>query len=178
MTIGHRMESVMGMSEQTWARHANPWSVWTRVPVLPALLLSAYSFWWIGYWCLLPAALVAAWAWINPRAFAPPRNRDSWAAHVTFGERVWAQPAPPSPFPRTTRALQPCFRCCPASGWRSRFRGWPCATAGRSRPGCAVSVIAKLWFCDRMAWLYENMKDADPAYAAWRTSNGPQGHGG
>lgn len=177
MTIGHRMESVMGMSEQTWARHANPWSVWTRVPVLPALLLSAYSFWWIGYWCLLPAALVAAWAWINPRAFAPPRNRDSWAAHVTFGERVWLNRAT-IPIPAHHARAATVLSVLSGIGLAVAVSGLAVRNGWAVTAGCAVSVIAKLWFCDRMAWLYENMKDADPAYAAWRTSNGPQGHGG
>jgi hypothetical protein len=24
-----------------------------------------------------------------------------------------------------------------------------------------------MWFCDRMVWLYDDMKDKHPPYAAW-----------
>jgi len=29
-------------------------------------------------------------------------------------------------------------------------------------------VGGKLWFVDRMAWLYRDMKPANPDYAAWQ----------
>ena len=33
--------------------------------------------------------------------------------------------------------------------------------------GAVVMVISKLWFCDRMVWLYQDMKDATPEYRSW-----------
>jgi hypothetical protein len=33
--------------------------------------------------------------------------------------------------------------------------------------GLAVVVLFKLWFVDRMAWLYEDMKDQVPEYRSW-----------
>ena len=33
--------------------------------------------------------------------------------------------------------------------------------------GAAVLVISKLWLLDRMAWLYDAMKDEVPEYADW-----------
>ena len=33
--------------------------------------------------------------------------------------------------------------------------------------GAAVSILGKLWFIDRMVWLYEDMKDADAEYRSW-----------
>jgi hypothetical protein len=33
--------------------------------------------------------------------------------------------------------------------------------------GSALVYLGKLWFLDRMVWLYEDMKDADPQYRSW-----------
>ena len=38
---------------------------------------------------------------------------------------------------------------------------WPTVVGG------LVMIISKLWFCDRMVWLYEDMKDATPEYKSW-----------
>ena len=35
------MERLMGMSDQVWARHASPWSVYSRFAILPLLALVA-----------------------------------------------------------------------------------------------------------------------------------------
>lgn len=33
--------------------------------------------------------------------------------------------------------------------------------------GSLVVYAGKLWYLDRMVWLYEDMKDRDPRYRAW-----------
>ena len=33
--------------------------------------------------------------------------------------------------------------------------------------GTAVMMIAKLWFLDRMAWLFDDMKDTNDEYRRW-----------
>jgi hypothetical protein len=33
--------------------------------------------------------------------------------------------------------------------------------------GSALIYLGKMWFVDRMVWLYEDMKDVRPEYAAW-----------
>ena len=33
--------------------------------------------------------------------------------------------------------------------------------------GLVLVVLPKVWFVDRMVWLYEDMKDTDPTYASW-----------
>ena len=44
----NRVARVFGLSGQSWMRHANPASVWTRFAVLPLLMLSVWSRDWIG----------------------------------------------------------------------------------------------------------------------------------
>jgi len=33
--------------------------------------------------------------------------------------------------------------------------------------GGAVMMISKLWYADRVVWLYEDMKNATPKYKSW-----------
>lgn len=33
--------------------------------------------------------------------------------------------------------------------------------------GLVLIVLGKLWFLDRMVWLYQDMKDRDGEYASW-----------
>ncbi len=33
--------------------------------------------------------------------------------------------------------------------------------------GVAIVLIGKLWFLDRMVWLYDDMRNAHPDYASW-----------
>jgi len=36
--------------------------------------------------------------------------------------------------------------------------------------GIALIYLGKLWFLDRMAWLWEDMKEADQEYRKWWTT--------
>lgn len=166
MNIGRGIERAMAMSDATWARHANPLSVWTRVPVLPALLLALYSYWWIGLWCLVPTALLVAWTFINPRAFPPPANRDNWASRATFGERVWLNRAA-IPIPGHHEAAARILTALSALGLPFAIYGLIVREPWAVVAGCAISMAAKLWFCDRMVWLYQDMKSKSPAYEGW-----------
>ena len=43
MTFEEKLSAVFGLDDETWMRHANPWSVWTRTTVLPVLVISFWS---------------------------------------------------------------------------------------------------------------------------------------
>ena len=79
----------MGMDDRAWQRHANPWSVWTRILTpLPLLALAVWSRVWLGWGALWPVALALGWIWLNPRLFPAPARLDGWAAAAVMGERV------------------------------------------------------------------------------------------
>ncbi|MGR3761469.1 DUF6653 family protein [Roseobacteraceae bacterium NS-SX3] len=159
-------ERMMSMDGAAWARHANPLSVYSRMTVLPLLSLAIWSRAWLGWWALVPVALVLAWTWWNPRAFRPPQSTDSWAARGTFGERVFlnrsANPVP-AHHVKWARAL------AMISGLGALPWAWGLWTLdpGMVLFGLALMVGGKLWFVDRMVWLYQDMKDESPEYAAW-----------
>jgi hypothetical protein len=77
MTFEQKVAATFKMSEEAWQRHANPWSVWTRNTVLPALVLAIWSRAWLGWWSLVPIALAVLWMWMNPVSFhlrLPPKT--------------------------------------------------------------------------------------------------------
>lgn len=84
-----------GLNDVTWRRHANPWSVWTRMAAFPLLVLAVWSRDWIGWWSLVPLAVLIAWMWVNPRAFPPIDEPRSWASKGIYGEKMWAVDKPP-----------------------------------------------------------------------------------
>src|SRR4029079_13215492 len=79
------------LRDDTWMRHANPWSVWTRYAAFPLLIAAIWSWHWLGWWSLAPIAAVVAFLIVNPRLFPPPRTTRSWASRAVLGERVWTR---------------------------------------------------------------------------------------
>jgi polyferredoxin len=146
---------LMAMNDQTWERHANPWSVYSRIPCLLFLTMALWSRAWLGWWSLLPTFLVLSWIWINPRAFPPPRSTRNWASEATFGERIWLK-RKLQPIPREHDRLARILTLLAASGMPILVWGiwkldpWPTTL------GLFVTYTGKLWFLDRMVWLYRD----------------------
>ncbi|MEO1460224.1 MAG: DUF6653 family protein [Pseudomonadota bacterium] len=166
MSWARPIERALRMDQRSWERHANPWSAWTRVPILPLGVLALLGREWIGLWCLLPLALLAAWTWWNPRAFAPPRSTRSWASRAVMGERVWLRQGA-VPIPAHHRWWADFLSLLPAPfllplAWGIVTLDWTLALAGT-----ALTLGAKMWFLDRMVWLFDDMARSHPEYAGW-----------
>ncbi len=166
MRIDRTLESSMAMSGATWDRHANPWSVYTRLPVLMLFVLAVWSRIWIGWWSLLPLVALAGWTIFNPRAFPPPASTDNWASKAVLGERVWLnREAVPIPSGHarwaTGLSLGSGVALIPTAWGLYALEPWAAFLGG------ALASLFKVWFVDRMVWLYEDMKDEWPAYRSW-----------
>ena len=159
MTIERAMARAFAMDDRAWARHASPWSVWTRVATLPLIAAALWSRAWLGAWAILPIAAVAAWTWINPRAFPPPRSLDSWASRGVLGERIWLD-RDRSPVPPRHRLAPRILAAVAAVGAAILAWGLYATEPWPTFAGLAVTMLAKLWFLDRMAWLYEDVNGA------------------
>ena len=110
--------------------------------------------------------VVAVWLWLNPRLFRPPARTDTWSAMATFGERVWLnREAVPIPAHHTRMAN--ILSVVAALGAPAALAGAFLNDLTATLAGAAVVILGKLWFCDRMVWLYRDMKDCHPPYAAW-----------
>jgi hypothetical protein len=66
-----------------FARHANPWSAWTRWATAPLVLLPVWTRRWKH------AAVVATWFAINPVIFPKPADERAWATRAMLGEELW-----------------------------------------------------------------------------------------
>lgn len=166
MDLFRATERGMAMSDAVWMRHANPWSVWTRFSCLPLIVLAIWSRVWLGWWALLPLALACLWTWWNPRAFPPPAKTDNWASKGTFGERVFLnRRTVPIPDHHVLWAMVLGFGS--AVGIIPLVWGLWSLDVTMTLLGLVMVVLPKVWFVDRMVWLYEDMKDADPTYASW-----------
>ncbi len=154
------------MSDETWSRHANPWSVWTRFTALPLLILSIWSRTWIEYWAWIPIALSVLWIWINPRLFSKPLSTNNWASKAVLGERVWINRKNIS-VPRHHRFAPNLLSSVSAIGLPFLIWGLWQLSIWPTLAGTILVYAGKIWFLDRMVWLYEDMKDVNQEYSEW-----------
>ncbi len=155
------------MDERVWERHANPVSVWTRFATFPLLMLALWSVHWIGWYCLIPLAVLAAWLWLNPRIFPPPSSTQSWASRAVLGERVYLlRVMNPVPVEHTNVAAL--LGIGTALGALAMAAGLIAEEPFTFAAGGIAVIVFKLWLCDRMVWLFDEMSERVELYRSWR----------
>jgi hypothetical protein len=150
-----RIARVFQMDDETWRRHANPWSVWTRFAAIPPLILSIWSRTWIGWWCLVPLAVVVLWLFINPGAFAPVDHPKSWAARGIYGERLWLRGG--GSLPHEHRQVLRLLGVVGVGGIVLLAWGLVVLDPWPTVFGATLVVLAQLWRIDRYARLYDDL---------------------
>lgn len=166
MTLERKIAASFSMDDPTWARHANPWSVWTRFTVLPLLILAIWSRVWLGWWCLIPVTITIGWMWLNPRIFPEPNSTNNWASKAVLGERVWLN-RDNVPVPKHHQKVPNILSVVSTSGVVFLIWGLVALNFWPTLLGVTLVYLGKLWFIDRMVWLYEDMKDVQPEYRSW-----------
>lgn len=161
MDLIRRTETLMGMTDTVWRRHANPLSVWSRFTCLPLLVLAIWSRTWFGWFALPLVGLSLVWIWANPRAFSQPLDYGSWASRVTLGERTYlARDRFPIPqhHLRAARILAslPVLGLLPLVWGLWTFDIWAVIA------GMALLILPKVWFCDRMVWIHADLTHTTP----------------
>jgi hypothetical protein len=162
-----RVARLFGLKGDNWLRHANPVSVWTRFTVVSLLALSIWSRVWIGWFCLVPIALTLVWMMVNPLLFPEPRSTRNWASKSVFGERLWSE--------RTSRTLPPQFTArvlnvanlLSSAGLLVLAYGLWKLELVPVLAGIVLAHTGKSWYLDRMVLLFDDVKQRDPAVAAW-----------
>lgn len=166
MDLFTALERLMRMDERAWRRHASPWSVWTRVAAFPLLVLAIWSRVWIGWWAAPAIAAIVVFLFANPRLFPPPGQPDNWASKATFGERAYLARRT-VPIPRHHRRAAAVLTTVAIVGAAVLVYGLVRLEITATLVGLAVAAGAKLWFVDRMVWLFEDMCRTEPRYRDW-----------
>lgn len=124
------------ITDTMWRRHANPWSVWSRLLTTPLIYLPFWNRSW------KQGLAIATWMMANPFLFPEPRNKQSWAARAIRGDRRWTRELPrDAGLGIQTAAVAAAAGGCYAA---HRHRFWPTIAS-------AVAVLAcNVWFLDRM----------------------------
>lgn len=165
MTLERKISKVFKLDDETWIRHANPWSCWTRFTVLPILALAFWSRIWLGWFSIIPIMVGLIWMYINPRIFPKPKSTKTWMSKGVFGERVWLNRDKIS-VPKHHRIAPNILNVISAIGLLLAIWGTYWFDIWTVIVGIALTYLAKLWFMDRMVWLYEDMKHL-PEYKKW-----------
>jgi hypothetical protein len=160
MALDGRLAKVFGLDgEQAWLRHANPWSVYTRIPIPLLLVAAIWSRSWIGWWCLLPIGIVVVWTVVNPRVFPPPRSLDHWTSRAVLGETAWGRRST-VPVPERHRVAPVVLSVISAAGVPFLVWGLIVLDPWITAFGLVVQMAGKMWFLDRMALLYDDVSSA------------------
>lgn len=154
------------MTDEVWARHANPLSIWTRYTGLPLLALSVWSRVWLGIYALIPILLSVFWIWLNPRFFPKPLSTDNWASKAVIGERIWLA-HPKDQIPAHHRRTIAALNILTGAAFILALYGlyalqlWPTIT------GTLLTILGKSWFLDRMVWLQQDLVETRDLYKSW-----------
>jgi hypothetical protein len=133
------------LSETTWAKHANPWSGWTRVLAMPLIATGLYLH---NPWLI---ALFFVWIIINPFIFPKPKSVNNWMSMGVLGEQLYYKDGKKikRDLPTLLNVLNiPIFFCFIYFGWQQELL--PMIFAG------LLTMTIKFWFIDRMARIAQN----------------------
>lgn len=156
VTIESRLARVFRLQGNAWQRHANPWSVYTRIPIPIVLVTAIWSRQWLGWWCLVPVGTVLLWTFLNPLAFPPPKSLNHWASRGVLGETYWSARGA-MPIPVRHRVAPLVLSGLSVVGVPFIVWGLVVFDPWLTAFGVAVQMAGKVWFIDRMALLYDDM---------------------
>jgi hypothetical protein len=164
--LERKLAFVLAIDDATWLRHANPWSVWSRATVLPLVILAVWSREWIGAWSWFAVAVSVAWMWVNPRVFRRPKSMDNWASRGVLGERVWLE-RDIAPVPTHHRVVPHVLNAVTVVGTGFVVWGLLAQSVWPTVLGAVLIYVGKLWFLDRMVWLFQDAVTQNDRYRSW-----------
>ncbi|PID27132.1 MAG: hypothetical protein CR982_06685 [Candidatus Cloacimonadota bacterium] len=157
MSLEKQIAQIFKLKGDSWLKHANPLSVWTRFLTLPFLVLAIWSRVWISWYCLIPITVIIVWLIINPTLFKKPKKFDNWASKSVLGERYWSE-RKENKVPNQHNTLILILTILQIIGVIVLIVGLWKLRISLTIIGMVMIYLSKMWFLDRMVWIYEDMK--------------------
>ncbi|MGQ9463451.1 MAG: DUF6653 family protein [Candidatus Fervidibacter sp.] len=157
ISVWKKVSKFFGLDGEGWMRHANPWSGWTRLPCFALLVISFWGRVWLGWYSLVPIAIILLWTYLNPRIFPKPKSTDNWMSKGVLGERIWTNQGK-IPIPKHHAMAPNLLSLIGLLGFLLTVWGVYRLDTILTLWGMSVAYLGKLWFVDRMVWLYEDVK--------------------
>ncbi|MEL6582687.1 MAG: DUF6653 family protein [Pseudomonadota bacterium] len=160
MAVLTRVAEFFGLDDEGWERHANPWSVYTRFAIFPALTLVLLQWGVWGWWTVLPVAALLIFTKINPRLFPAVQRNSGWCWAAVMGEKVWLSADARIPQIRLHWAgVLSIAQVFPVAIWLiGLIFLWPWVAI----VGMLGTLATKLLFLDQMVKLYREVEGSDP----------------
>jgi hypothetical protein len=99
------------------------------------------------------------WLWLNPTLFAKPKNYDNWAAKAVLGERILMK-RKQHPIPRSHAKAVIFLNTLQCLSGLVLIYGLWSLSLNFTLQGVVYIYLTKMWFLDRMVWLYESSSSA------------------
>jgi len=168
MKILDLSSKAMSMSGEVWMRHTNPWSVWTRILGYPLLILVFWSREWFGIYFLIPVVVYLLWTWLNPRLFPKPKSTNNWASKGVFGEKIFTERKKEKiKIPKHHITAAYVTITIAMIGFVILIYGLYVLDIYITLFGGSIAILGKMWFFDRMAWFFDDIKELYPKYKKW-----------
>jgi len=146
--------------EESWLRHANPWSIWTRFLTLPFVVLAVWSRVWIGWYCLIPLSVLVFWIFVNPRLFNKPADFSNWGSRAVLGEQIYIERKKEQKLGAHKTPILILTVLQTVGGFILIYGLWR-LNINSTVYGMSLVYLSKMWFLDRMVWLHENSQEND-----------------
>ncbi|CDF79336.1 conserved hypothetical protein [Formosa agariphila KMM 3901] len=153
-----KIAEAFNLKDERWLKHANPWSIWTRFATLPFLVVAIWSRAWIGWFCLIPIAILIIWLFVNPTLFKAPKHLNHWGSKAVLGEKLWSE-RKTNPVPKHHYTPIHILTILQTLGSILLVIGLWNFHLYLTILGASIVYMAKMWFLDRMVWVFENMKN-------------------
>jgi hypothetical protein len=128
------------------------------------MILAVWSRVGLGWWALVPVALVVVWLIINPVAFRPVDEPTAWVSKAVYGEQIWLTQREQVPVVYRT-----IMRWLVAVGLAGLgFVGWGlwALDVWPIVYGATLVVFSQLWQLDRMRLLYDELQAKQLGYSS------------
>ena len=158
MTIEKQIARAFNLKGENWTNHANPWSIWTRFATLPFLILAIWSRVWIEWYSLIPVTILILWLFANPTFFKKPKSIDNWGSKSVFGEKYWSE-RKKNPVPDHHKTPIIILTILQSVGGIMLIIGLWKLEINLTIIGTITVYLSKMWFLDRMVWIFEDMEN-------------------